>query len=132
MKIQIPLGLLQRGVIGRFSLGYVNTIPDGFFVGPKTITDSSGGSRGGARGRGAPPLFLDQTEARRAKKKMFLRTPPLPPPYLRIWIPHWIGLLFTHFGAIAVTKQSYVAPISKKESLDSYNILNSANRILQC
>ena len=37
---------------------------------------SSGGSRGGAR----PPLFLDQTEARRAEKKMLGETvPPLPP-----------------------------------------------------
>ena len=53
---------------------------------------------------------------------MFLRPPP--PPYLRVWIPHWIGLLFTHVGAIAVTKQSYVTPISKKESLVSYEILN--------
>ena len=130
MKIQIPLGLLQRGVIGRFSLGRVNTIPDGFFVGPKAIPDSSGGSRGGARGGGAPPLFLDQTEARRAEKNVFETA--LPPPYLGVCIPHWIGLLFTHFGAIAVTKQSYVTPISKKNSLISYDILNSASRLLQC
>ena len=76
MKIQIPLGLLQRGVIGRFSLGSVDTIPDGFFVGAKTIQDSSGGSRGGARGGG--PLFLDQTEARREKKNVFEAPPPHP------------------------------------------------------
>jgi len=79
---------------------------------------------------GRPPLFLDQTEARRAEKNVF-EIPP-PPPYLRVWIPHWIGLPFTHFGAIAVTKQSYVTPISKKESPVSYDILNYANRILQC
>ena len=48
------------------------------------MTLQSGGSRGG------PPLFLDQTEARRAKK-YFLETTPLPPPpspYLRIWMTH--------------------------------------------
>ena len=32
----------------------------------------SGGSRGGAReARAQPPLFLDETEARRAKKNVF-------------------------------------------------------------
>ena len=36
----------------------------------------SGGSRGGARGA-RPPLFLDQTEARRTEKKFF--EPPPPP-----------------------------------------------------
>ena len=35
----------------------------------------SGGSRGGARG-GCPPLFFDQTEARRAEKVLFLRPGP--------------------------------------------------------
>ena len=34
-------------------------------------------SSGGSRGRG-PPLFLDQSEARRAEKKFFWR-PPFPP-----------------------------------------------------
>ena len=38
----------------------------------------SGGSRGGAGG--APPLFLDRNEARRAEKGFFWR------PYLRIWM----------------------------------------------
>ena len=38
----------------------------------------SGGSRGGAR---VPPLFLDQTVARRAEKIFFWTPPPpLPPP----------------------------------------------------
>ena len=32
---------------------------------------TSGGSRGGARGARPPPLFLDQTEARRAEKILF-------------------------------------------------------------
>ena len=46
----------------------------------------SGGSRGGARGA-RPPLFLDQTEARRTEKNVF-DPPPLiswagyPPPPL--------------------------------------------------
>ena len=33
----------------------------------------------------APPLFLDQNEARRAKKFWGGRPPP-PPPYLKVWI----------------------------------------------
>ena len=42
----------------------------------------SGGSRGEARGA-RPPLFLDQTKARRVEKN-FLR--PAPPLYLRVWM----------------------------------------------
>ena len=44
----------------------------------------SGGSRGENRGAG-PPLFLDQTEARRAEN-IFLETTPPPPPYFRLWM----------------------------------------------
>ena len=34
-----------------------------------------------------PPLFLDQTEARRAEKKIWGTTPPPPTfPYLRVWM----------------------------------------------
>ena len=36
-------------------------------------------------GGAVPPLFLDQTEARRAEKKNLETTPPLPP-YLRVWM----------------------------------------------
>ena len=36
---------------------------------------------GGSRGGGAPPLFLDQTEFRKAEKKIFVTGPP---PYLRV------------------------------------------------
>ena len=42
----------------------------------------SGESRGGARG-GPPPLFLDQTEARRAEK---IWGGDRAPPYLRVWM----------------------------------------------
>ena len=47
----------------------------------------SGGSRGGAGGP-APPLFLDQIEARRAEKTFFETglPPPPRPPYLKVWI----------------------------------------------
>ena len=37
----------------------------------------SGRSRRGARGTQAPPLFLDQTAARKGRKKFFWRRPPL-------------------------------------------------------
>ena len=39
--------------------------------------NSSGGSRGGARGTCPPPLFLDQNEAPGAKKNFFETGPPL-------------------------------------------------------
>ena len=44
----------------------------------------SGGSRGGAWGLGLPPppLFLDQTKARRAEKKLFWHRPYPPPPLI--------------------------------------------------
>ena len=48
-----------------------------------TQLNSSGGSRGAARGGRAPPLFLDQTEARRAETKNFGDRAPL---YLRVWM----------------------------------------------
>ena len=40
------------------------------------------------QGRACPPLFLDQTEAQRAKKTFFWDCPhpPPPPPYLRVWM----------------------------------------------
>ena len=38
---------------------------------------STGGSTGGARGGPPPPLFLDQTEARRAQKNVLKTVPPL-------------------------------------------------------
>ena len=37
------------------------------------------------QGRACPPLFLDQTEAQRAKKTFFWDCPP-PSPYLRVWM----------------------------------------------
>ena len=50
---------------------------------------------------GPPPLFLDQTEARRAEKIFSGDHPPLSqglddraPPYLKVWIRHCMG----HFG----------------------------------
>ena len=43
----------------------------------RDFTDTSGGSRGGARGARPPALFLDQT------KKFFWRPAPL---YLRVWM----------------------------------------------
>ena len=38
----------------------------------------NGGPRGGARGAQPPPLFLDQTEAQRAQKKILETAPPSP------------------------------------------------------
>ena len=43
----------------------------------------------GPGGPGAPPVFLNQTEARRADEFFFFETSPSPP-YLRVWMtaPH--------------------------------------------
>lgn len=50
------------------------------------------------KGRDAPLLFLDQTEAGRAEKKFFGDRPPpsylrvwmtAPPPYLKVWTCHF-------------------------------------------
>ena len=59
---------------------------------------NSGRSREGAWGTcSPPPLFLDQTEAQKAKKKFFGDHPPPPlskglddraPTYLKVWIQH--------------------------------------------
>ena len=51
--------------------------------------------QGSGPGDPAPPLFLDQTEARRAENS-FWRPPP--PPYLKIWIRHWLVPVFTDMG----------------------------------
>ena len=51
---------------------------------PRDTKMVSGGSTRGARGA-LPPLFLGQTEARRAEKN-FWTPPPLPPSYLRVWM----------------------------------------------
>ena len=63
--------------------------------GGSLITNTSCGSRRGAQRGPAPPLFLDQNEARRADKKNFESAPPYlrvwmtaPPPYLKVWIRH--------------------------------------------
>ena len=45
----------------------------------------SGGSRGADWWARALPLFLDQTEDRRAEKNIFETGSP-PPPYLRVWM----------------------------------------------
>ena len=47
---------------------------------------ASGGSRGGAWEGQAPPLFLDQTEARRAEKNCFGDQIPPPPPAPYLWV----------------------------------------------
>ena len=49
---------------------------------------------GGAPPPPLPPLFLDESEVRRAEKNFFLDIvpPPRPPPplpYLKVWIRHW-------------------------------------------
>ena len=44
---------------------------------------SIGGSRGGAWGARPPPLFLDQTEVRRAEKMFF---GDWASPFLRVWM----------------------------------------------
>ena len=44
-----------------------------------------------------PPLFLDQTEVRKAEKKFW--RPGLPSPYLRVWMTTPLPPLFSRFGS---------------------------------
>ena len=76
---------------------------------------------GGSR-KGPPPLFLDQTEARRAEKKCF-RHPP-PPPYLKVSIRHWyfpstfcfiIPNTFTSCWSSRVVRQLAISPDTNKK-----------------
>ena len=79
-----------------------------FFSGQaETVADSEEGPGGPP-----PPLFLDQTEARRAEKNFFLRPPtPSPPPHpLRYsWIIiekeriyHILFVVFSFFSLYAI------------------------------
>ena len=54
---------------------------------PIPFVIQSGGSRGGTRGGPAPPLFLDQTEARRAEKFFWETGPPSLCQGLDYWAP---------------------------------------------
>ena len=62
-------------------------------------------------GGGGASLFLDQTDARRAKKILFGDHPPPPPPYLRIWVTssylsvYWFTYLFTFFVCLTPRRQ---------------------------
>ena len=75
----------------------------------RLVIDFSGGSREGARGSARPLFFLNQTDARRAEKKIFgdRATPlskglvdrrPSPPLslYLKVWIRHWTFNMHEH------------------------------------
>ena len=67
--------------------------------GGSLVTNTSCGSRGGARRGPAPtPLFLDQNEARRAEKKDFESAPP----YLRVWILSKKRSVLMSFSAVFV------------------------------
>ena len=69
-----------------------------------TVADLGEGPGGG------PSLFLDQTDARRAKKNLFGDHPPSPP-YLRIWMTssylsvYWFTYLFTFFVCLTPRRQ---------------------------
>ena len=81
-KLWCPPKCVPFAQLNRFSLPYI------VLALSSAVTKlSSGGSRGGARGPPPPPpphLFLDQTEARRAEKKIGGR--PCAPPFLRVWM----------------------------------------------
>ena len=71
------------------------------FDGPSVVVNNSGGSRGGAR-RGRPPFSFGPNWGPKGRKKNFFHTTPPPrylrarmtaPPYLRVWIRHWINSL---------------------------------------
>ena len=75
------------------------------------------------------PLFLDQTEARRAPPKILETAPPLsqglddcPPPYLTVWIHHWVGqtggktgLVFKRIRVGVAYERNYVRKYIRKK-----------------
>ena len=80
------------------------------------LSDTSGGSRGSARGA-RPPLFLYKTEARRAEKSFFGdRAPslskglddrlPRPPSYVKVWNHHWTQLCGSNNGCLVNVKEN--------------------------
>ena len=81
------------------------------------LSDTSGGSRGSARGA-RPPLFLYKTEARRAEKSFFGdrapslskglddRLPRPSPPYLKVWNHHWTQLCDSNNGCLVNVKEN--------------------------
>ena len=81
---------------------------------------------------GPPPLFLDQTEARRAENCLGRPDAPLskglddrPPPYLKVWIRHGTGkhsvaLYVLHVSAL--WKHAYLRHVSGPETNDQISV----------
>ena len=65
-------------------------------------------------GVGRPLLLLDQAEARRAEKKSFLETVPLP--YLKVWIRHCY-LVYQAFGTESLQPGKILIQTKKEEKL---------------
>ena len=99
-------------------------MPEGLDPPNKNCVRSSGGSRGRARGA-RPPLFLDQNEARRAKKMVFLETAPpslskglddQASPYLSSYIDMLSGALFsTHFFCLPRVYFHHISVLFKSQ-----------------
>ena len=71
--IVLPLLPVFLSTLAEDQYNTLKGIPQAFLC--STLSLSSGGSRRGGRGA-RPPLYLDQTEARRAEKKIFETSPP--------------------------------------------------------
>ena len=86
-------------------LGYVHTIrykmnSNGTEL-EQVVHSHTAADPGKGPGEPAPPYFVEPAEARRAEKNFFETGPPLPylrvrvtalcPPYLKVWIRHWVG-----------------------------------------
>ena len=78
MEIQRGGGVQNKAISER-----VGVASWGFCLGALSKIDEQAISYSGGSREGGPPLFVDQTEAQRAKK-LFLETAP--PPYLRVWM----------------------------------------------
>ena len=96
MEVQ-RVGGVQKEAISE-GLGVASRV---FCLGALSKIDEQAISYSGGSREGGHPLFVDQTEAQRAKK-LFLETAPppylrvwmsAPPPYLKLWICHSIILL---------------------------------------
>ena len=100
---------------------------------------------GGSRGRVwlGPPLFLDQTEARRTDKTFFWRLGP-PPPYLRVWMTVPSPFIWRsgsasagyHGGKISGTQQSFltetaICTVKRWKKFTGYRLVPECNNCAQ-
>ena len=82
-------------------------------------------------GGGAPPLCLEQIQARRAEKIFFLGDRPSPPPYLRVWMTGSVPLSQGLYQALREAMDLWLRVLKEcnKNRLDSYTVRKCVDHI---